>query len=439
MAKIREKDRNAIMNAIAGGVTPRQGIQHIQVGRKEETKAILNDLEQVKAGGGGVRFIASNFGGGKSFFLTLCKTVALKQNIAVMTADMSPDRRLYSSSGQALNLYRECIRSLSTPMHPDGGALEEIIEAIDEKVMSLDNISEFRQELQRMPYGYDAWTVCQKWHQAKNPITDKEKRDANMTLDACLRWFAAEAAPEQRRLLGVKSLISDDGTWNMMKLLAVLIHFAGYAGLFIEYDECVNLYKITNTTSRERNYEVLLNIYNDCLQGDAKYLGTLFSFTPDALMNPTKGCFSYSALSSRLQASEYAAKNEIDVTSPVIDLLPLQTEDVLVLLGNLTNVEAYGNKEDWLVTDEDMRAYLEKQMTTLGSEIKSPRELTRGWIALLRTMRDNPELSFGEVLGTTEVKVERKSSGLGAAMMDDIQPNNSMIDASDADEEDFGF
>lgn len=376
-----------------------------------------------------------------TFFLTLAKTVALKQNMMVITADLSPDRRLYSTSGQALNLYREEMRSLSTPMHPDGGALEELLDAIDEKVMSGEDISEFRAELQKLPYGYDAWTVCQKWHQSKNPITKVEIRDANMLQDACLRWFAGECTTEQKRMLQVRNIVGDDGAWDMLKLIAILGHFAGYAGLMVELDECVNLYKINNTLSRDRNYEQILRIFNECLQGQAKYLCCILAGTPEFSLDPSRGLSSYSALASRIQTTEYSnVEGSADTVSPLIDLLPISIEDQLVLLGNLTNVEAYGAKEDWLVTDTQMRTFLEQQYTTLGSEIKSPREITRAWVALLRTMREHPELTFDNVMGENiaQVKPERKTSGLGA-IMDDIQPNNSVITVEEAEEENFGF
>ena len=577
MAKIRERDRSSIMNAIAGGVTPRQSIQHIQVGRLEETAAILSDIEQVKQGGGAVRVIQASYGSGKSlanltlveaenglkamgdiqvgdrvlgtdgeyhsvvgvfpqgnlsewkvgfsngvdiscssshlwtvilpdgstdtvdtavlealvgeygevafpavvgktpvkavsvrqtgqeremtcikvdaddhlfvlvhgipthntFFLTLSKTVALKQNMLVMSADLSPDRRLYASDGKANNLYRELVRNLSSVQHPDGGALEELLNMVDEKVMG--GSSEFLAEIRKLPYGYDAISVCNKWHVANNPITDKEKRDAFILKDACLRWFAGENTSEHKKMLGVRSSIGDEGAWDALKMIAMLGHFAGYAGLLVEFDECVNLYKINNSTSRDRNYEQILRIFNECLQGDAKYVAVIFSGTPEFVMDPRRGLFSYDALKSRLVSSEYADKaSGIDTSGPVIDLMPLSQEDLLVLLGNLTNVEALADKDNWLLDNDQMVKFLERQYQVLGADYyRTPRELLRSFVMLLRILREHPEMDANELLGTYEVKSDKKASGLGMAMTDTLQPDNSIVDA--VDDEDFGF
>lgn len=594
MAKIREKDKTAVLNALAGGVTPRQGIQHIQVGRKDEVEAIIKDLEHVEQGGGAFRAIVASFGSGKAttndtpvltedgfrpmgdieegdqvytrngkltevthvfpqgecdvyevvledgrsvkcnkehlwfvrplpesdmtrgdlvwttqeiidnmskgydyqlpvivngieewsengthqeyipiasvnelnckapmtcitvaddsasyicgdyvvthntFFLTLAKTVAEKRNFVTITTDFAPDRRLYSTSGFALNLYRAEIRSLSTPLHPEGGALEELLDAIDEKVISGGN-DEFLQEVRRMPYGFDAITVCNKWHQANNPITEKEKRDAFALKDACLRWFSAEATQENKKMLQVRSLIGDDGGWDMLKTIAMLAKFAGYAGLLVELDEAVNLFRISNSQSREKNLEALLRILNECLQGDARYIDVIIASAPE-ILDPRRGAFSYAALRTRLASSEYAGKTEgVDVSGPMINLMPLSIEDQLVLLSNITNVFALGDRSRYLVTEDEMRQFLEMQYTTLGAEEnKTPRDITRAWVMLLRMLEEDPSLAFNDVVGQVDASAERKASGLGAAL-DNAQPNNSAIDNLIDDEDDFGF
>lgn len=585
MAKIREKDKTAILNALAGGVTPRQGIQHIQVGRKEEVAAIIKDLEHVEQGGGAFRAIVASFGSGKAlcdntpvltadgfrfigdievgdkvytrhgrltevtgvfpqgecevyevvladgrtvecnalhlwfvkkngieqiftteaiiesgysnaaipclasgqnvefdmdftceyvpiadiratrrmsymtcisvkdesasyicgdfvithntFFLTLAKTIAEKRNFVTITTDFAPDRRLYSTSGFALNLYRAEIRSLSTPLHPEGGALEEILDAIDQKVLSGGN-EEFLNEIRRLPYGFDAITVCNKWHQANNPITEKEKRDAFFLKDACLRWFSAEATLENKKTLQVRSLISDDGCWDMLKTIAMLCKYAGYAGLLVELDEAVNIFRISNSQSREKNLEALLRILNECLQGDARYISVILASAPE-ILDPRRGAFSYEALRSRLIGSEYANNgNGVDVSGPMINLLPLSMEDQFVLLSNIANVFAYGDASAWLVDNEQIQTFLERQYSTLGADTnKTPRDITRAWVMLLRMLEEDPSLSFDDVVGTVEVKEEKKKSGLGAAL-DNARPNNSVLTDLD-DDDDFGF
>lgn len=373
-----------------------------------------------------------------TFFLTLAKTIAEKRNFVTICTDFAPDRRLYSTNGFALNLYRAEIRSLSTPLHPEGGALEELLDAIDEKVISGGN-TDFLNEIRRLPYGFDAVTVCNKWHQANNPITEKEKRDAFFLKDACLRWFSAEATQENKKMLQVRSLISDDGCWDMLKTIAMLSKFAGYSGLLVELDEAVNLFRIANTQSREKNLEALLRILNECLQGDAKYIDVILASAPE-ILDPRRGAFSYAALRTRLASSEYADKADgVDVSGPMINLLPLSNEDQLMLLTNVTNVFALGDESKWLATQEQMQDFLVQQYSTLGAEEnKTPRDITRAWVMLLRMMDEDPTLLFEDIVGQVDSTPEKKTSGLGAAL-DTATPNNSALGNMLDDDDDFGF
>ena len=48
-ANIRPRMRDSILQALAAGVVPGQGIQHIQVGRAQELNALIRDIERVAA------------------------------------------------------------------------------------------------------------------------------------------------------------------------------------------------------------------------------------------------------------------------------------------------------------------------------------------------------------------------------------------------------
>jgi hypothetical protein len=62
-----------------------------------------------------------------------------------------------------------------------------------------------------------------------------------------------------------------------------------------------------------------------------------------------------------LVASEYAQQaGGTDTSGPVIDLKPLSQEDLLVLLGNITNVEVLGDKDKWLLNNDQMTKFLER-------------------------------------------------------------------------------
>lgn len=375
-----------------------------------------------------------------TFFLTLTKTVALRRNFVVMSTDFSPDRRLYSSSRKALETYRALIRSMSTMSHPDGGALEELLDALDEKIEIRD--SEFLTQTRSLVCGTDAVTVIDKWHQSKHPTTKAEQNASFHVQDLCLRWFSGEMTVQQRREFGLNETIGDAQAYDALKLIAHLAHCAGYAGTLVEYDECVNLYKINNSTSRDKNYEQILRIFNESKQGDAKYIGFIFGGTPEFVSDTRRGLFSYEALQSRLMPSRFRdTSKDVDTSGPIIDLAPLSQEDLLVLLGNITNVEAMGKKEDWLVTDDDMRRFLQIYFNALGAEYyRTPREIIRSFVSLLTILRENPEMTVDDALSQVEVKDDRKESGLGAVTRKVVSQNDTDADDGDEDDEDeFGF
>ena len=373
-----------------------------------------------------------------TFFLTLTKTVALRRNFVVMSTDFSPDRRLYSTSKKALETYRALVRSMSTMSHPDGGALEELLNALDEKIEVRD--AEFLSQTRRLVCGMDAVTVINYWHQSKHPETRAEENAAFHVQDLCLRWFSGEMTPEQRREFGLSETIGDAQAYDALKLIAHLAHCAGYAGTLVEYDECVNLYKINNSISRDKNYEQILRIFNEAKQGDAQYIGFIFGGTPEFVSDPRRGLFSYEALQSRLMPNRFRDRSkDVDTSGPIIDLAPLSQEDLLVLLGNITNVEAMGKREDWLVTDDDMRRFLQLYFNALGADYyRTPREIIRAFVSLLSMLRDNPDMTVDDALSQVEVKEERKESGLGAVTRKAVEAAGSDGDDGD-DDDDFGF
>lgn len=427
-----------MLEALQGGVTPRQGIQHIQVGRLEETAAIVKDIENIEQGGSAIRIIQASYGSGKTFFLTLTKTVALRRNFVVMSTDFSPDRRLYSSSQKALETYRALIRSMSTMSNPDGGALEELLDALDEKIEVRD--AAFLTKTRSLVCGTDAVTVIDRWHQSKHPTTKAEENSAFHVQDLCLRWFSGEMTVTQKREFGLNSTIGDAQAYDALKLIAHLAHCAGYGGTLVEYDECVNLYKINNSTSRDKNYEQILRIFNECKQGDAQYIGFIFGGTPEFVSDTRRGLFSYEALQTRLMPSRFRdTSKEVDTSGPIIDLAPLSQEDLLVLLGNITNVEAMGKREDWLVTDDDMRRFLQIYFNALGAEYyRTPREIIRSFVSLLTILRDNPDMTVDAALSQVEVKDERKESGLGAVTRK-VVSSGADDDDDGEDDDEFGF
>jgi hypothetical protein len=400
------------MNSIAAGVTPRTGIEHLAVGRKEEIGAILTDLDNVGDGGAAFRVVSGPFGSGKSFLLQLARNYALERNYVVMDADLSPERRLTGTQGQGLATYRELAKNMATKTRPDGGALATILEkwisgvqadVVREQGLSASDpsfakavelkIVETVNSMEGLVHGFDfAQVVATYW--AGHVEQDETKKVA------ALRWLRGEYATktEAREALGgsVRVMIDDDAWYDYLKLLASFVTAIGYRGLIVIIDEAVNLYKISHTQARLANYEKLLTMLNDCLQGKAASIGVLFGATPQMVEDTRRGLFSYDALRTRLQESRYAARAGLhDVSGTVIKLDPLSSEEVFVLLQGLRRLHAVFHSYPERVTDDQLKGFMEETLNRLGAQrFTTPREIIRDFISVLNVIQQNAGLEF---------------------------------------------
>jgi hypothetical protein len=400
------------MNSIAAGVTPRTGIEHLAVGRKEEIGAILTDLDNVGDGGAAFRVVSGPFGSGKSFLLQLARNYALERNYVVMDADLSPDRRLTGTQGQGLATYRELAKNMATKTRPDGGALATILEkwisGVQADVMRDQGLTpsdpafakavelkivETVNGMEGLVHGFDfAQVVATYW--AGHVQQDESKKVA------ALRWLRGEYATktEAREALGsaVRVMIDDDTWYDYLKLLAGFVTAIGYRGLVVIIDEAVNLYKVSHTHARLANYEKLLTMLNDCLQGKAGNIGILFGATPQMVEDTRRGLFSYDALKTRLQESRYASRAGLrDVSGTVIKLNPLSSEEVFVLLQGLRSLHATFHGYPERVSDDQLKGFMEETLNRLGAQrFTTPREIIRDFIAVLNVIQQNPGTEF---------------------------------------------
>ncbi len=410
--KVPRRILTAIMNSIAAGVTPRSGIEHLAVGRKEEIGAIVTDLDNVGDGGAAFRVVSGPFGSGKSFLLQLARNYALERNYVVMDADLSPERRLTGTQGQGLATYRELAKNMATKTRPDGGALATILEkwisGVQADVMREQGLSasdptfakaveakivETVNGMEGLVHGFDfAQVIATYW------AGHVEQNEAKKV--AALRWLRGEYATktEAREALGsaVRVMIDDDTWYDYLKLLAGFVTAIGYRGLIVIVDEAVNLYKISHTQARLSNYEKLLTILNDCLQGKARNIGILFGGTPQMVEDARRGLFSYDALRTRLQESRYASRAGLrDVSGTVIKLDPLSFEEVFVLLQNLRHLHATYHGYPERVTDEQLHGFMEETLNRLGAQrFATPREIIRDFIAVLNIVQQNQGAEF---------------------------------------------
>ena len=420
--KIPKRVLSGLLASISAGVVPRMGAPYIAIGRNDEIEALLGDLEAVNDGGGSMRFIIGKYGSGKSFLIQLVRGFALEKGFVTADADLSPERRICGAKGTGIATYRELIRNLASKSSPDGGAMPQIIArwlsdlqsetagegldiGSDAFTKSLtEKIYRVARSLEAQIGGFDFASVITAYYKAYL-AGDEEKKSA------CLRWLRGEYSTktEARNAVGVplSGIIDDDNWYEYIKLLAVFFRHIGYRGFVVFIDECVNLYKITNRISRENNYEKLLSMFNDTLQGKAEGLALIFGGTPQFLEDTRRGLFSYEALRSRLSDGQFQKAGYKNLIGPVIRLRRLSDDELFALIARITNLHAQNYNWTPRVTDEDMAAFLKICLERAGADtLIKPREIIRDYMTVLHILFQNPETTFSDVVGSGVVSLK---------------------------------
>lgn len=414
--KIPKRVLSSLLASVSAGVVPRSGAPYIAIGRADEISAILSDLELVNDGGGAMRFLIGRYGSGKSFLIQLIRGYALERGFITADADLSPERRLYGTGGSGVATYRELMKNLASKASPDGGALPKIIARwisdIQSKIAGQGYEPEseaFIHELNSRIYGelrevedfvggFDFARVISEYYSAYTS-GDEEKKSA------CIRWLRGEFSTktEARRDLGFSvSVIIDDENWyDFLKLWATLVKRMGYRGLVVFIDECVNLYKITHRVSRENNYEKILSMFNDTLQGRAPGLEIIFGGTPQFLEDTRRGLFGYEALRSRLCDSRFEAEGFKNLIGPVIRLRRLTDDELFALIVRITKL--HGQNYSWTprISQEEMVEFLKICLSRAGADAMiTPREMIRDYMTVLNILMQNENVCFSDIAGT---------------------------------------
>ncbi len=403
--KVPRRIAAVIINSLKGGVVPRIGLPYITVGREVEIQALLHDLSLIADGGASFRFLVGRYGAGKSFLIQTIRTHAMGKNFVVADADLSPERRLQGGQGQGLATYRELIRNLSTKTRPEGGALMLVLErwvrnlqseADKQGVPFEEALRRFIAPIHEMVHGFDFAQVLQKYAQASLAEDDEQKAYV-------AKWLRGEyrTKTESRQELGVNACITDDSWYDYLKLFAEFLTGAGYEGLLVMIDELVNLYKIPNSITRQNNYEKILTMYNDTLQGKARHLGIIMGGTPQSIEDRRRGVYSYEALRSRLAQGRFANEGLTDMLAPVIRLNPLTYEELLVLIEKLAAIHAGYFEYEQTLTEDDLVKFLEIEFGRVGADSHlTPREVIRDFIELLDIVCQNPDVEIATLLGS---------------------------------------
>ena len=421
---VKPKEATAIINSLLGGVVPKLGVQHITVGRSAEIEAFLKALDDVKNGHSMVKFWVGDFGSGKSFMLHLLNTVALKQKFVVANADFTPENRLYSNDGKAVALYSAIMDNVAIQTKPEGGALSTLLEKWIDQVLTKTaqnqqiSLAEVRgeQHLGKVQAaimqtineisdvgGFDFGTVVLKYYEGCVQDNEALRRNA-------LKWLKGEyrTKTEARQDLGVREIINDLNYYDMLKNFCKLFVSIGYSGFMVNLDEAINLYKISTSVMREKNYEKILTIYNDCFQGKVSHLFINFAGTKEVLENERRGLFSYQALKSRLETNRFESLHIRDFAQPVIRLMPLNHNEIFVLLQKLKAVFDLHYKTQIDITAGDIRMYMEEMFNKPGaSEFLTPREVIRDFLNILSILRQNPDVDKKKLIGEIQIRDER--------------------------------
>ena len=407
--KIPKRIASAVINSLKGGVVPRIGLPYITVGRETEIDALLHDVDIIADGGASFRFIVGKYGSGKSFLLQTIRSHVMDRNFVVVDADLSPERRLQGTKGQGLATYKELIRNMSTKTCPDGGALTLILDrwisgvqsdtaaetgldagspefgkAVEKKIYTVMN------SLSEMVHGFDFAKLLTVYYRACIDGNDEDKAKV-------AKWFRGEYATktEAKSELGVNIIITDDDWYEYIKLFAAFLKMAGYNGLLVLIDELVNIYKIPNAITRQYNYEKILMMYNDTLQGKAKHLGIIMGGTPQCIEDTRRGVYSYEALRSRLAEGRFGREGIKDMLAPVIHLVPLTYEEMLVLTEKLADIHAQLFGYEQRVTQDDLIVFIKTEFGRIGSDSHiTPREVIRDFIELLDIVYQNPSIEI---------------------------------------------
>ncbi len=421
---MKEENRKApkrisqtVLNSLKGGVVPRIGLPYIAVGRKSEIEALLHDVDIISEGGASCRFIVGRYGSGKSFLLQTIRNYVMDRGFIVADADLSPERRLQGTRGQGLATYRELIGNLSTKTKPEGGALTLVLdrwinnvqsEAVQESGLTPGD-PDLTQAVDRKIYAVTA-SVSELVHgfefaRLLSGYYHAYVEGDDVTKAKIVRWFRGEYSlkKEAKEELGVNIIITDDDWYDYLKLFATFFRLAGYAGLMIMIDELVNIYKIPNTITRQYNYEKMLTMYNDTLQGKARYLGIIMSATPQALEDKRRGIYSYEALRSRLAEGKFSRPGARDLLAPVIRLEPLTAEEMLVLCEKLSQMHAdlYGYPRR--LTTDDLVTFIKVEYGRIGADQNiTPREVIRDFIELLDLLYQHPAMTLAALLESDE-------------------------------------
>ncbi len=414
--KVNPKEAHSIIKALEGGIVPIKGIQHLLVGRNEEVQEIISILNSVMEGGSDIRFWTGDFGSGKSFMLRTIESIAIEKNFAVSTVDLTPTRRFHASDGKARALYTEIVNNITVRTCQDGNAIATILEEwingiiadVSEKnnipvskVLMAENKKLVEDQMLNITSSFSSVGLSFEFGQAAAKYYEGVVEDNRMLKLKALRWIRGDmdTKTEAKRELGIEKIVNDDNWYDGVKTLSELLLGIGYSGFVINFDEAVNLYKLPLSQTREKNYEKILNIYNECKSNKAKGLFINFGATRKTVFDENRGMSSYGALKGRLGKEDIMDSGLINVNRTVLPLRVLNPEEIYTLLENLINIYNVRYKTNIQLKTEQIKMYMEEQLNRPGAiEFLTPRAVIKDYLEILDLIRQNPDESIERII-----------------------------------------
>ncbi|WP_394022996.1 ATP-binding protein [Anaerococcus martiniensis] len=414
--RINLKEASIIIKSLEGGVVPNMGVQHLLVGRNREVEEVIKILDNVADGESDIRFWVGDFGSGKSFMLATIEQIALQKNFVVSTLDLNPSRRFYATDRKAVALYTEIIDNIKTKTLKSGNVLSSIIEEWLNQIFSRVSedlnveISEILEgeyqkevtnEILNIIGDFSAVGLSFEFGQAIVKFYEGFINDNRLLKTNAIRWLRGDITTktEAKKELSINQIINDDNWFDALKNMSELLLGIGYSGFVVNFDEAVNLYKIPQSVTRERNYERILNIYNEAKSNIAKGLFINFGATRKTIFDENRGFSSYGALKGRLGSEESMDNKLVNTNRTVLGLKPLSNEEIYTLLENLVNVYNVHYKESIEISQREIITYMEGQLNRPGAdEFLTPRAVIKDFIEILDLKRQNSNVDLMDII-----------------------------------------
>lgn len=310
MALTRNTARD-IISALRNGTVPREGLHEYAVGLDQHMKVMNEDLDDVAAGRGRVKFVRGEYGAGKTFLSHLLMETALKRRFVVSNVVISRDTPLHKME----EVYHEIVNNLSTPRQKTRalqGLINNWILRTEDHLIRVEDFSEDDPRLLKR---------TEEEIENKLAILANERSDFPAVLRAYYRANAQDDYQSAQRLLGwlsgeknvsaqvmrqtgVKGRIDQTMVFSFLRILAEIAHQAGRSGFVVVLDEVETITRLRTAYEREQSLQTIRQIVDAVDEGHLPRCYFVFTGTPDFFDNARRGVRSLRPLDERIRLED---------------------------------------------------------------------------------------------------------------------------------------